>query len=90
MTEQDIRTAFGETPASFRDQVDRTLTQLEDEPAKKRYKFTTVLALAALITVLLAGPTMQLIFKLHKFDVQTLKPETIPETLGKFRKALSK
>ena len=55
MTEHDIRTAFGETPASFRDQVDQTLMQLEDEPAKKRYKFTTVLALAALITVLLAG-----------------------------------
>ena len=55
MTEHDIRTAFGETPASFCDQIDRTLMQLEDEPMKKRYKFTTVFALAALITVLLAG-----------------------------------
>jgi len=43
-----------------------------------------------IITVLLAGPTMQLIFKLHKFDVHQLKPETIPETLSKFRKVFTK
>lgn len=55
MNEHDIKTAFGDTPAAFRHQVDQTLMQLEDAPTKKCYKFTTMLALTAIIVTLLAG-----------------------------------
>ena len=46
--------------------------------------------LGTIILVLLSGPTMQVIFKLHKFDVQELRNETIPETIAAVRKALAK
>lgn len=52
MKETNIKNAFGTTPQSFRDQVNRTLEQLEDKPMKRRYKFTTILA-AALIAALM-------------------------------------
>lgn len=43
--------------------------------------------LGTIILVMLSGPVMQVIFKLHKFDVQQLKNETIPETIAAVRKA---
>ena len=46
--------------------------------------------LGTIILVLLSGPVMQIIFKLHKFDVQELRNETIPETIAAVRKALAK
>jgi len=46
--------------------------------------------LGTIILVLLSGPVMQLIFKIHKFDVQELRNETIPETIAAVRKALAK
>ena len=58
MTEQDIKTAFGETPDSFRHQVDMTLMQLEEVPMKKRYKVTTMLAATALCAIVLAGAAL--------------------------------
>ena len=46
--------------------------------------------LGTIILVLLSGPVMQVIFKLHKFDVQELRNETIPETIAAVKKALAK
>ena len=46
--------------------------------------------LGTIILVLLSGPVMQLIFRIHKFDVQELRNETIPETIAAVRKALAK
>lgn len=43
-----------------------------------------------IILVCLSGPTTQLIFKLAKFDVKTLRHETMPETVMAFKKALAK
>ena len=47
-----IGDAFGTAPDAFRTQVNQMIDRLEDEPMKKRYKLTTILA-AALIAALL-------------------------------------
>lgn len=52
MKPSEIKNAFGTAPASFRLQVNQMIDRLEDEPMKKRYKLTTILA-AALIAALL-------------------------------------
>lgn len=46
--------------------------------------------LGTILLVCLSGPVMQMIFKLHKFDVQELRNETIPETISAVRRALAK
>ena len=46
--------------------------------------------LGTIILVCLSGPVMQVIFKLHKFDVRELRNETIPETISAVRGALAK
>ncbi len=46
--------------------------------------------LGTIILVCLSGPVMQVIFRLHKFDVQELRNETIPETISAVRRALAK
>ena len=46
--------------------------------------------LGTIILVCLSGPVMQVIFKLHKFDVRELRNETIPETISAVRGALTK
>ena len=43
-----------------------------------------------IIAVFLSGPIMQIIFRIHKFDVQELRNETMPETIAAVRKALAK
>ena len=56
MNQNDWKNTFGIAPDSFCSELQQSLNMLkEDEPMKKRYKFTTVFALAALIIVLLAG-----------------------------------
>lgn len=74
MNEHDIKTAFGDTPASFRHQVDQTLMQLEDAPMKRRYKFTTMLA-AALCVMMLAGAA----FAAAQFGLLALLPFSLPD-----------
>lgn len=78
MTEHDIRSAFGETPAAFRDQIEQTLTELEDTPMKKRYKVSTLLLAAAIAVMTLAGAAIAAT-QLHltdylKFPVSTETP----------------
>jgi len=56
MTRQDFSGVFGHTPQYFRDQVNEALDRLEGEDdMKKRYKFSTMLLVAALIMSLVGG-----------------------------------
>ena len=58
MNAEDLRKAFGSTPASFRNDVNETLEKLEETNMKKRYKATTILVAAALAALLLAGTAL--------------------------------
>ena len=70
MRAEDLKNAFGSTPASFREDVNGMLDRLEEGNMNRSYNTATVLAAVLLAAVLLAG-TAVAAGRLGIFDRQT-------------------